>query len=137
MSNKIEFITKQNSKETQRGIFPSISISTSGSKYHKQVRISFKNGAGTKITKTGYIVFSNIDENSQKMYFKESVEGEGHYFSKNRTTDNGSITLNLHWLAEILEEYGWIGDYTNLYYEDGYYCIHKEDREISTSRKKI
>ncbi len=123
MSSGIEFITKQIVKATD----PFVSITTSGSNLHKQVRFTFRNNIGQKISKTGYIVVSNIDEESENIYFKESTKNEGYILKTNKTTENGSISINADWLAKKLEEFEWIGDYPKVYKEDGYYCIHKID----------
>lgn len=128
---KIRFITKQVSKATD----PYVSITTSGSKLHKQARFTFRNGTAQEISKTGYIVVSDIDPETRKLYFSESTEREGYVFKENKTTNNGSISINAHWLAKKLEDYGWIGDYYEIYKEDGYYCVHLEDR-IDIPKKK-
>ena len=130
-TTKIEFITKQTVKSTE----PVVSIFTTGSDYHKIARFSFRNGTGQKISKTGYIVVSNIDENSEKIYFNESVKNEGYAFIGSKANTNGAISINAHWLAVKLEEYEWVGDYLKIHKEDGYYCIHKSDRVGSISKK--
>lgn len=132
MNKEIEFITKSFAKNAM----PYVSVAINGSSRHKSARFTFRNGFGQMISKTGYIVVSNINEESDKIYFSESDEGEGYAFRANDTTSNGSITINVYWLAERIEEYGWIGDYPEFYKEDGYYCIRKEDRVNIIKRKR-
>ena len=128
----IQFITKKVIKATD----PFVSITTSGSEMHKNCRFSFRNSLGQKISQTGYIVVSDVNDKSDTIYFSESSKDEGYLFKTNKTTDNGFISINSHWFAKKLEEYGWIGDYSKTYKKNGYYCIHKSDRVDLPKRKR-
>ena len=132
MGKEIEFLTKSVVKNTM----PYVSVTINGSSRHKGARFTFRNGFGQMISKTGYIVVSNISEESDRIYFSESDEEEGYLFKVNDATSNGAIIINAHWLAEKIEEYGWVGDYSEFYKENGYYCIHKEDRTNIVKKKR-
>ena len=68
MTDEIVFITKN--CDDQNSI--QLSISVNGTKYHKTVRFSFKDNFATEVFLNKYIIVSDVNESSDKIYFKPS-----------------------------------------------------------------
>lgn len=100
-----------------------VKITITGRERSKTIRFSFGKDTLDKITKTGYINFSLIDENSDAIYFKESNKEEGYKIV--RTKHSGYVLVLNRGYVESAEKYNWVGSF-ELSKRDEYYCIIKK-----------
>lgn len=125
MTDEIVFITKN--FDDQNNI--QLSISVNGTKYHKTVRFSFKNNFATEIFLNKYIIVSDVNESSDKIYFKPSNKDEGYKLTSGGKSLNCYFSVNLHAFATKIEEYGWIGDYKDFSTDGEMFYITKGDKD--------